>query len=38
MGAAVDGITVVDSSLMANVTREGRLINVLGGARRRADA
>ena len=30
---AADGITVVDSSLMANVTREGRLINVLGGAR-----
>ena len=29
----VDGVTVADSSLLANVTREGRLINVLGGAR-----
>jgi hypothetical protein len=29
----VDGITVVDSSLLANVTRDGRLINVAGGAR-----
>ncbi len=29
----VDGITVVDSSLLANVTRDGRLIDVVGGAR-----
>jgi hypothetical protein len=29
----VDGITVADTSLIANVTSSGRLINVLGGAR-----
>jgi extracellular elastinolytic metalloproteinase len=29
----VDGFTVADSSLLANVTREGRLVNVLGGLR-----
>jgi extracellular elastinolytic metalloproteinase len=29
----VDGITVADTSLIANVTDSGRLINVLGGAR-----
>ena len=29
----VDGITVADSSVLANVASDGRLVNVLGGAR-----
>jgi extracellular elastinolytic metalloproteinase len=29
----VDGVTVADSSLLANVASDGRLVNVLGGAR-----
>src|SRR4051794_21617050 len=29
----VDGITIADSSLLANVAGDGRLVNVLGGAR-----
>ena len=34
----IDGITVVDGDLRANVTRDGRLVNVLGGIRRAPDA
>ena len=29
----VDGVTVADSSVLANVASDGRLVNVLGGAR-----
>jgi hypothetical protein len=32
---SVDGIPVVDADLRANVTRQGRLVNVLGGPRGR---